>query len=148
MISAPDNSSLSSDKDTNQFLVQTELNFKSLIQLSKTLLVKLTRIYRTFSQLLYFSEQQKLSWTWRVLGYTACRDLTFNDQRYGESPKDMGQIKSFTLLQKAHQANRWVTLFPFLLTKKKLNNVALLESYIDCFEMLCLYNVTVLLLIF
>ena len=45
MASAPYDRFLSSDQDTNQFLVRRRLNHKSLIQLSETLPVELTGIY-------------------------------------------------------------------------------------------------------
>ena len=45
MASAPDDGSLSLDQDTNRFLCRWGLNFRFLIQLSKTLLVELTRTH-------------------------------------------------------------------------------------------------------
>ena len=48
MASAPDNSSLLSDQDTNQFWFKRGLNLRSLIQLSETLAVELTGIHVQF----------------------------------------------------------------------------------------------------
>ena len=48
MVSTPDDSSLSSDQDINQFLVYAGIEPISLIQLSETLPVELTGTYRNF----------------------------------------------------------------------------------------------------
>ena len=45
MASAPNDNSLSSDRNANQFLVYTKIEPWSLIQPLKILLVELTRIY-------------------------------------------------------------------------------------------------------
>ena len=51
MASAPDNSFLLSDQDTNQFWCKRGLNLRSLIQPSETLPVELTGTHHTFSSL-------------------------------------------------------------------------------------------------
>ena len=48
MVSTPDDSSLSSNQDINQFLVYAGIELISLIQLSETLPVELTRTYQNF----------------------------------------------------------------------------------------------------
>ena len=48
MVSTPDDSSLSSDQDINQFLVYAGIEPISLIQLSETLPVELTETYQNF----------------------------------------------------------------------------------------------------
>ena len=48
MVSTPDDSSLSSNQDINQFLVYAGIELISLIQLSETLPVELTETYQNF----------------------------------------------------------------------------------------------------
>ena len=70
MASAPYDRFLSSDQDTNQFLVRRRLNPKSLIQLSETLLVELTRIYGPLmSKSSLKKKKLHLGWVKKVLAF-------------------------------------------------------------------------------